>query len=360
MNFYQFSSEYFWQIIPLQYFNETFTKWPLKVSIFFNFTRLSKLKFSSPISRFQYQLQLIYNMAHLTLSLCTILLICYKLSDDSASKLRSRRQKQDRIGNQVLYRGILIGLTLHGWHAFTTAGGASEVEIFVFKCLPWPGFETRTSQSNGRERYHSTTARGVHPPLRPWCIFPLSFRFPPYLLKILRLCGKFKKFDLFPKKFPIFIRQNFWRPFTFLVVDHKFRISPQFWLFQCISPLIRENVLFPPTFQNSPLFLKNSPAFYILYVYFPPYFDHDAFMHHPMHVLDAPVLYYTQKHSRHSMDTALEFHAEAPQATVSEGLAQGLYVASRVGVEPMRLRRKGVDSVKAPLRPKISWGYNLA
>jgi len=21
---------------------------------------------------------------------------------------------------------------------------------------------------------------------------------------------------------------------------------------------------------------------------FPPYFDHDAFMHHPMHVLDAP------------------------------------------------------------------------
>ena len=36
------------------------------------------------------------------------------------------------------------------------------------------------------------------------------------------------------------------------------------------------------------LFYANSPAFYILYVYFPPYFDHDAFMHHPMHVLDAP------------------------------------------------------------------------
>src|SRR6218665_1648604 len=38
----------------------------------------------------------------------------------------------------------------------------------------------------------------------------------------------------------------------------------------------------------SPLFYTNSPAFYILCVYFPPYFDHDAFMHHPMHVLDAP------------------------------------------------------------------------
>src|SRR6218665_3665777 len=31
-----------------------------------------------------------------------------------------------------------------------------------FKCLPWPGFEPRTSQSNGSERYHSTTA---HPQL---------------------------------------------------------------------------------------------------------------------------------------------------------------------------------------------------
>jgi len=27
-----------------------------------------------------------------------------------------------------------------------------------FKFLPWPGFESRTSQSNDRERYYSTTA----------------------------------------------------------------------------------------------------------------------------------------------------------------------------------------------------------
>ena len=60
----------------------------------------------------------------------------------------------------------------------------------------------------------------------------------------------------------------------FLVIDHKFRIYPLFSLFQYISPL----------------FYKNSPAFYILYVYFvSPFFNHDAFMHHPMHVLDAPV-----------------------------------------------------------------------
>jgi len=30
-----------------------------------------------------------------------------------------------------------------------------------------------------------------------------------------------------------------------------------------------------------------------------------------------------------------EFHVEAPQATVSEGLSQGLYVAARAGVEPL-------------------------
>jgi len=30
--------------------------------------------------------------------------------------------------------------------------GTPEAEIFVSKFLPWPGFELRTSQSNGRER----------------------------------------------------------------------------------------------------------------------------------------------------------------------------------------------------------------
>src|SRR6218665_1808829 len=39
-----------------------------------------------------------------------------------------------------------------------------------------------------------------------------------------------------------------------------------------------------------------------------------------------------------------EFHAEAPQATVSEGLAKGPYVAARVGFEPTTIRMKGVES----------------
>ena len=39
-----------------------------------------------------------------------------------------------------------------------------------------------------------------------------------------------------------------------------------------------------------------------------------------------------------------EFHAGAPQATVSEGLAQGPYVTARAGVEPMTLRLKAIET----------------
>src|SRR6218665_1968269 len=51
------------------------------------------------------------------------------------------------------------------------------------------------------------------------------------------------------------------------------------------------------------------------------------------------------------MDTVPEFHANAPQATVSEGLAQGPYVVARAGVKPMTLRTKGIDSTNAPHTP---------
>ena len=59
--------------------------------------------------------------------------------------------------------------------------------------------------------------------------------------------------------------------------SHRPQISnfPILFLFQYMSPLFRENYHFPPTLTNC--------------ISFPPYFDHDAFMHHPMHVLDAPV-----------------------------------------------------------------------
>ena len=50
------------------------------------------------------------------------------------------------------------------------------------------------------------------------------------------------------------------------------------------------------------------------------------------------------------MDTVSEFRAEVPQATASEGLAQGSYVAARAGVEPTTLRMIGVDSTNEPPR----------
>jgi len=46
------------------------------------------------------------------------------------------------------------------------------------------------------------------------------------------------------------------------------------------------------------------------------------------------------------------FQAEAPQATASEGLAQGLYVAARAGFKPTTLRTKRDESTKEPPCPK--------
>ena len=59
-------------------------------------------------------------------------------------------------------------------------------------------------------------------------------------------------------------------------------------------------------------------------------------------------VYTTQRLSRHSTDTVLEFHAEAPQATASEELAQGPFVAARAGFEPTTLRTKGDKYTNEP------------
>ena len=61
----------------------------------------------------------------------------------------------------------------------------------------------------------------------------------------------------------------------------------------------------------------------------------------------------TQRRSRHSTDrpTVSEFHAEVLQASASEGLAQGLYVAARAGFEPTTLRSRGIESTNERPRP---------
>ena len=50
---------------------------------------------------------------------------------------------------------------------------------------------------------------------------------------------------------------------------------------------------------------------------------------------------------RGANDTAQIPHAEAPQANVSERLAQGYYMAARAGAERMTLRTKSFDYTNA-------------
>jgi len=131
--------------------------------------------------------------------------------------------------------------------------------------------------------------RGVHP-LWDHDAFPPCFRFTPLFSKNFQTLKKiFTIFTILPKNLFIFIRRNFWWPFFSDRSTKNFEFPP-FFLFQNISPLFRENYYFPPIFDKFP------PCFtqiHLLFTYFacifPPYFDHDAFMHHPMHVLDAPV-----------------------------------------------------------------------
>jgi len=49
-----------------------------------------------------------------------------------------------------------------------------------------------------------------------------------------------------------------------------------------------------------------------------------------------------------------DFHAEALQATASEGLAQCPYAAARAGFEPVTLQKKGAESANEPSRHKIA------
>src|SRR6218665_79137 len=80
------------------------------------------------------------------------------------------------------------------------------------------------------------------------------------------------QFYLFPTNFPIFIRKISHELFS-LVIDHKFRNSSLFSLFQYISPLFPENYYFPPTLTNIPRFPKIHLLFTcFMCISFPPTF----------------------------------------------------------------------------------------
>jgi len=74
----------------------------------------------------------------------------------------------------------------------------------------------------------------------------------------------------------------------FLLIDHKFRISPYFRYFRTFPPCFAKIILSPLLLQIFPPVLGKFTCFLHALRVYSPYFDHDAFMHHPMHVLDAP------------------------------------------------------------------------
>jgi len=91
--------------------------------------------------------------------------------------------------------------------------------------------------------------QGRPSPLRQWCISP-CFRLP-YFRKISRTPRKISPIWPFQKKIPIFIRQNFLRPFF----SHSPQISNflPISLFQFISPHLFREIFLSLFLQISPL-----------------------------------------------------------------------------------------------------------
>ena len=63
------------------------------------------------------------------------------------------------------------------------------------------------------------------------------------------------------------------------------------------------------------------------------------------------VLYYSEALPTTARILYIGVSRRSAQTTAGKGLAQGPYVAARVGVEPMTLRLKAIDSTKAPPCP---------
>jgi len=128
-------------------------------------------------------------------------------------------------------------------------------------------------------------ARGVHPP-EAMMHFPTLFQIPPIFEKFSDSVENFRNFT-FSR---IFFRFSDFHPPKF---SHRPRISnlPPIFPVSVHFPSVSRKLFFPPTFTNFPPCFRKIPLLftYFMCISFPPYFDYDAFMHHPMHVLDFPV-----------------------------------------------------------------------
>src|SRR6218665_1443822 len=130
--------------------------------------------------------------------------------------------------------------------------------------------------------------------------FPPLFQISPLFQKNFRTFWKFLTILPFPVKFLDFHPPKF---LTFFFSQRpqisNFPHFPPIFAISVHFPPFRENYSFPPTFTNFPPILgKFTCILHTLRVYFSPYFDHDAFMHHPMHVLDAPAYVHYSRYRR--------------------------------------------------------------
>ena len=118
--------------------------------------------------------------------------------------------------------------------------------------------------------------------------FPFCFRFSPIFEKFSDSVENFQNFTFSRKRFRFSSAKISYD--LLLVIDYKFEISPLFTLLQYISAYFGKDIISPLLSQISPLISSNLRVFLHTFCVFrfPPYFDHDAFMHHTMHVLDAP------------------------------------------------------------------------
>ena len=127
---------------------------------------------------------------------------------------------------------------------------------------------------------------GASIPLRPWCISPL-FQIPPYFRNFSYSVEIFQNSSFFRKISRFSSAKISDEPFF----SHRPQMSNFLTIFPASHfPLFRKNYYFLPTLTNFPLFSKNSPAFYMLYVYFPPTLTmmHLCITQCPWTLLDAP------------------------------------------------------------------------
>ena len=119
-----------------------------------------------------------------------------------------------------------------------------------------------------------TIPRGVHP---PWGhdAFPLCFRFP-LLSTNFQALWKISKIIPFPEKNFRFSSAEISNDF-FLVIDHKWRISPYFPNFWYISLCFAKIIISPLLSKIPPCFRKIHLLFtYFMCISFHPYFGHDV------------------------------------------------------------------------------------